>query len=252
MGNMCGCVRGSKEECYVDPTKAPISPAPKELSGRRYFQRRKKRKSADFNATDSLRSHGIESCKTDDLDHATSSSNSLNQVGTLNSEQDEVSRPRQHSISHGVYVGEVPVLRGKTGRRPGTHQISKDKSRPTAEHNLHGVTKSSRSIASKDGLLEKKLLRRQLRRAVSFGAVEHMLQTLRGRGSLTKISVDHQLENMEGFSKIIWDTQVHRKRRRAHTCSGELVSQASLDTVQQDLELGSTKHQEVISASVNI
>lgn len=248
MGNMCGCVRGSKEECYVDPTKAPISPTPKELSGRRYFQRRKKRKSADFNAIDSLRSHGIESCKSDDLDYATYGSNSLNQVGALNSERDEDTRPRQQSISHGVYVGEVPVLRGKTGRRPGPRQINKDRS--TAEHNLHGVTKSSRSIASKDGLLEKKLLRRQLRRAVSFGAVEHMLQTLRGKGSVS--SADHPLENMEGFSKIIWDTQVHRKRRRAHSCSGELVSQASLETVQQDLKLGSSKHQEVISASVNI
>ncbi|XP_056116142.1 dystonin isoform X4 [Rhinichthys klamathensis goyatoka] len=228
MGNMCGCVRDSREECYVDPTKAPISPAPKQLSGRRYFQRRKKRKSADFNATDSLRSHG--SCKTDDLDYATSDGNSLNLVCKLNSEQDEFPRPRQHSISHGVYVGEVPVLRGKTGRKPGTYQINKDKSRRNADHNLHGVNKSSGSITTKDRLVEKKLLRRQFGRAASFGAVEHMLQT-------------HG--NMEGFSKIIWDTQVHRKRRRAHTCSGDSVSQASLDTVQQDLKLGSTKHQEI-------
>ncbi|KTF96957.1 hypothetical protein cypCar_00005780 [Cyprinus carpio] len=167
MGNMCGCVRGSKEECYVDPTKAPISPAPKELRGRRYFQRRKKRKSAEFSTTDSLKSHRVESCRSDDLEDVTSGSNSFSQVGTLNSEQDEIPRPRQPSISHGVYVGEVPVLRGKTGRRPGVHQTDKGKSRPTVEHNLHGVTKSSRSIASNDGLLEKKLLRRQLRRAIS-------------------------------------------------------------------------------------
>jgi len=230
MGNMCGCVRDSKEECYVDPTKAPISASPKQLRGRRYFQRRKKRKSADFNPTDSLRSHG--SCKTDDLDYATS-----DLVGTLNSGQDEFPRPRQHSISQGVYVGEVPVLRGKTGRKLGSYQINKDKSRRNADHTLHGVTKSSGSITAKDRLVDKKLLRRQLGRAASFGAVEHMLQT-------------HG--HMEGFSKMIWDTQVHRKRRRAHTCSGDLVSQASLDTVQQDLKLGSTKHQEVISASVNI
>ncbi len=201
MGNMCGCVRGSKEECYVDPTKAPISPAPKELGGRRYFQRRKKRKSAEFSATDSLRSHGVESCRSDDLEDLTSGSNSLNQVGTLNSEQDETSRPRLPSISHGVYVGEVPVLRGETGRRPGVHQLDKDKIRPTAEHNLHRVTKSSRSIGSKDGLLEKKLLRRQLRRAVSFGAVEHMVQTLRGKSSL-RSSVDHQLETWSGSPKL--------------------------------------------------
>ncbi|XP_016332650.1 dystonin isoform X9 [Sinocyclocheilus anshuiensis] len=122
--------------------------------------------------------------------------------------------------------------------------MDKDKSRPTVEHNLHGVTKSSRSIASKDRLLEKKLLRRQLRRVVSFGAVEHMLQTLRGQSS-SRSSMDHQLENMEGFSKIIWDTQAHRKQRRAHTCSGGLVSQATLDTVQQDLKHASTEHQEI-------
>lgn len=250
MGNMCGCVRGSKEECYVDPTKAPISPAPKELSGRRYFQRRKKRKSAEFSATDSLRSHGAESCRSDDLEDVTSGRTSFSQVGTLNSEQDEIPRPRQPSISHGVYVGEVPVPRGKTGSRPGVHQMDKDKSRTTVEHNIHRVTRSSRSISSKDGLLEKKLLRRQLRRAVSFGAVEHMLQTLRGKNSL-RSSVDHQLENMEGFSKIIWDTQVHRKRRRAHTCL-DLVSQATLDTVQQDLKHPSTEQQEVIAASVNM
>ncbi|XP_016373036.1 dystonin-like [Sinocyclocheilus rhinocerous] len=244
MGNMCGCVRGSKEECYVDPTKAPISPAQKELSGRRYFQRRKKRKSAEFSATDSLRSHGAESCRSDDLEDVTSGRNSLNRVDALNSKQDEVPRPREPSISHGVYVGEVPVPRGKSGKRPGVHQMDKDKSRPTAEHNLRGVTKSSRSIASKDGLFEKKLLRRQLRRAASFGAVEHMLQTLRGKG-FSRSSVDHQLENMEEFSKIIWDTQVHRKRRRAHTCSGGLVSQATLDTVQQDLKHASTEQQEI-------
>ncbi|KAL0177214.1 hypothetical protein M9458_026108, partial [Cirrhinus mrigala] len=221
----------------------PISPAPKELSGRRYFQRRKKRKSTEFSTADSLRSHGAESCRGDDLEDVALGTNSLSQVATLNSEQDEVPRPRHPSISHGVYVGEFPVLRGKTARRPGANQVDRDKSRPTVEHSLRGVTKSSRSIASKDGLLEKKLLRRQLRRVVSFGAVEHMLQTLRGKGS-SRGSVDHQLENIEGFSKIIWDAQVHRKRRRAHTCSGGLVSQATLDTVQQDLKHASTKHQE--------
>uniref|UniRef100_A0A8C1Z4T9 Dystonin n=1 Tax=Cyprinus carpio TaxID=7962 RepID=A0A8C1Z4T9_CYPCA len=85
MGNMCGCVRGSKDEGYVDPTKAPISPAQKELSGRRYFQRSKKRKSAEFNANDSLRSHGAESCRSDDLEDVMPGRSSLDQIGALNS-----------------------------------------------------------------------------------------------------------------------------------------------------------------------
>uniref|UniRef100_A0A8C1IXG1 Dystonin n=1 Tax=Cyprinus carpio TaxID=7962 RepID=A0A8C1IXG1_CYPCA len=80
MGNMCGCVRGSKDEGYVDPTKAPISPAQKELSGRRYFQRSKKRKSAEFNANDSLRSHGAESCRSDDLEDVMSGRSSLDRI----------------------------------------------------------------------------------------------------------------------------------------------------------------------------
>lgn len=45
--NACGCVRTPKEDYYVDPRKAPLSPGEhKEHQGRRYFQR-KKRKS-DF------------------------------------------------------------------------------------------------------------------------------------------------------------------------------------------------------------
>jgi hypothetical protein len=111
-----------------------------------------------------------------------------------------------------VYVGEVPKvpLGKKLALRSGwisAHQTDR-------EEKLHGITKTSRSITPKDGLLEKKLLHRQLRRAVTFGAVEHMLRTLRGGG-------DHNLSvNLEGLPKIIWSTQVHRKRRRRfHSCS---------------------------------
>lgn len=235
MGNTCGCVRGSKEECYVDPAKAPLRPAAKELSGRRYFQKRRKRKS------ESLRSPAIESCKNDDADHVTSSSHSVNQTDDMISKQNEDPRPRQQSISHGVYVGEVPVLRSKTSRSAGA---DREKTRLTVECNLHGVTKSSRSITPKE-LLGKKLVQRQLRREVSFGAVEHMLQTMRRNGSQRS-----NMDNLEGLSKMVWDTQVHRKRRRAHTCSGCLVSQSSLDAVQRDPKHASPKHQEVTAVTV--
>lgn len=198
----------------MDPTKAPLSQAP---SGRRYFQRRRKRKSAtEFNATESPSSPATESY----ADDVTPVSLSVNRM------RDEDPRPRQRSISHGVYVGEVPVLR--TGRSAGAARTAK----LTVERNLHGVTKRSRSITPKE-LLGKRLVQRRLRRAVSFGAVEHMLRTMRRSGS-----------------QMIWDTQAHRKRRRAHTCSGGLVSQSSLDAVQQDPKHASPKHQEVTAATV--
>lgn len=236
MGNVCGCVRGHKEECYVDPTKAPLNPAPKELRGRRYFQRRKKSKSGEFHPCDSVRNWGRESCQSETLSNATDQSHS--EAGTLTSGQADASRPRQGSISHGVYIGKVPVLRISQGA--GVRLL--DKSGLPTEQNLHRVTKNSRNIGSKDGLLEKKLLRRQLRRAVSFGAVEHMLRTMRGDGS-RRNSTDHHLENMKGLSRIICDSQVHRKRRRANTCSEGPISHSSLDAFQE--KWSSPKHHEV-------
>nr|XP_014346487.1 PREDICTED: uncharacterized protein LOC106704297 [Latimeria chalumnae] len=44
MGNVCGCVRGQKEECSIDPAKAPLSHE-KHSRGRKYFQRKKRKKS---------------------------------------------------------------------------------------------------------------------------------------------------------------------------------------------------------------
>uniref|UniRef100_A0A8C2GDH7 Dystonin n=1 Tax=Cyprinus carpio TaxID=7962 RepID=A0A8C2GDH7_CYPCA len=120
MGNMCGCVRGSKEECYVDPTKAPISPAPKELRGRRYFQRRKKRKSAEFSTTDSLKSHRVESCRSDDLEDVTSGSNSFSQVETLAEAVEEGSE----FWSGGTYAPDTErkkLLEEKCGSSVGKH-----------------------------------------------------------------------------------------------------------------------------------
>ncbi|KAM9476468.1 dystonin isoform 4-T4 [Clarias gariepinus] len=192
MGNVCGCVRGHKDECYVDPSKAPLSPTSKELRGRRYFQRRKSRKSLELppDATTKTQSE--------------------------NEKKEKFCDP----TDQGVYVGEVPVII-RTGRRPCTQQSERDGSRVTIEENLHKFSKRSKRIPPKDGLLEKKLLQRQLRRAVSFGAVEHSLRTLQG----------HQWGDIRGLSRILCDIQVHRKR--AYTSSGELVSHKSLDTIQK-------------------
>lgn len=202
MGNVCGCVRGHKDECSVDPSKAPLNPTSKELRGRRYFQRRKSRKSVEFQP----------------------------EVAVSSQNETEKKEKCCDPIDQGVYVGEVPVF--KTGRRPCIRQSERDRSWPAVEENLHKFTKSSKCISPKDGLLEKKLLQRQLRRAASFGAVEHLLRTLRGHGS-RRSSVDHEWKDIRGLSRIICDIQVHRKRRRAFTSSGGSVSQNSLDTIQK-------------------
>ncbi|KAI5108559.1 dystonin [Silurus meridionalis] len=203
MGNVFGCVRGHKDDRYVDPSKAPLSPMPKELRGRRYFQRRKSRKSVEF------------------------------QPGDIVTTQSEPEKNEQvcDPVNHGVYVGEVPVF--IINRRTGIRPPERDRSFPTVEENIHKFTKSSKCIAPNDGILEKKLLQRQLRRAASFGAVEHLLRTLRGHGS-RRSSSDHQWEDVRGLSRIICDTQVRRKRRRTYTSSGGSISHNSLDAFQKN------------------
>ncbi|KAK1905691.1 Dystonin [Dissostichus eleginoides] len=224
MGNICGCVRGPKEECYVDPKKAPLSLESKELKGRRYFQR-KKRKSGDFQAAGSLRSG--EAVATE----ANCSSAESKGVPVENPEESQAGLDkttvlkkhvsRQDSISTGVYVGEVPVLvlRDPSNQtikrlayRPGRFFTDDDRSRFSVEGKLHCIKSTPRGASPKDGLVVKRLLQRQLRRAVSFGAVEHMLTTLRG---------NDRPGSEETFAKIICGSQAHRRRRRrAHTWSG--------------------------------
>lgn len=231
MGNICGCVRSPKEECYVDPKKAPLNPESKELKGRRYFQR-KKRKSEDLKPLGSLRispSVDISSkaiCKSAESQDSPDGNTDAKQAQL--DKHSEAAKPlsRQDSISKGVYVGEVPVLilRDPSDqplgsrlahrlRRSSTDQEDGDRNRSAVERKLHGVVNAgSRGASAKDGLLVKKLLQRQLRRAVSFGAVEHMLRTLRG---------NDRPGSEETFAKIIWGSQAHRRRRRrAYTCSG--------------------------------
>ncbi|XP_035519853.1 dystonin isoform X9 [Morone saxatilis] len=230
MGNICGCVRGPKEECYVDPKKAPLRPESKELKGRRYFQR-KKRKSEGFQPVESLRRPGSEAVNSEAICSGVEpldgphGNPEKSQAETDKSSQVETHLSRQESISKGVYVGEVPVLilRDSCNQivgkrlayrlgRLSTEQTDSERSRSTVEGKLRGINTTSRGASAKEGLLVKKLLQRQLRRAVSFGAVEHMLRTLRG---------NDRPGSEEMFAKIIWGSQAHRRRRRrAYTCSG--------------------------------
>lgn len=216
MGNICGCVRGPKEECYVDPKKAPLSPEAKELKGRRYFQR-KKRKSEELRPFGSLRSPGSEVIPSkaicDPAELQNESEEKLEPNQTVDNEFTQVVKhlSRQGSLCKGVYAGEVPAVFHKdAGTKPlssrpayrweilSTDREHDDYSGTIIERKHHGINTTSRRISSRDSLLVKKLLQRQLRRAVSFGAVEHMLQT-----------------------KIVCDSQAHRMRRqRSYTCSG--------------------------------
>lgn len=226
MGNICGCVRGPKEECYVDPKKAPLTPESKGHKGRRYFQR-KKRKSEDFQPAGSLRNPGSEAIISGAISDSAELQNSKH--GSREEKQELLDKPsevekhlfRQGSISKSVYVGEVPALilrdpcnqtLAKRLGRSSPELTEGDRSRSTVEEKLRCINTTSRGVSAKDGLLVKKLLRRQLRRAVSFGAVEHMLRTVRG---------NDRLGSEETFAKIIWGSQAHRRRRqRAYTCSG--------------------------------
>lgn len=230
MGNICGCVRSPKEECYVDPKKAPLNPESKELKGRRYFQR-KKRKSQDFKPVGSLGGPVSEAitnkviCSGAEPHDGPDGNTKESQAELDEPSQVEKHLSRQESISRGVYVGEVPVLilrdpcNQPLGKRLpyrlgrfSMEQTAGDRSKSSVEGKLRCINTASRGASAKDGLLVKKLLQRQLRRAVSFGAVEHMLWTLRG---------NDRPGSEETFAKIIWGSQAHRRRRRrAYTCSG--------------------------------
>ena len=161
MGNMCGCVRGPKEECYVDPKNAPLTPGSKELrGGRRYFQRRKKCKSGEFQAGDSLKSRGGESAQSETRQDSCVYQAPESHEGAAGSDEMEAPRPKLGSINEGVYVGEVPMnfkSRGGVssacrkrlalvhgGRRlSDTDEGDGDSGSPVAvERNLHGVTRA--------------------------------------------------------------------------------------------------------------
>lgn len=229
MGNIGGCVCGPKEESYVDPKKAPLNLESKEFKGRRYFQR-KKRKSEDLKTFGSLRSPGREVvtnkaiCNISEIQDESGKKSEPDQAEDDKLPQAVKHLSRQGSISNGIYVEEVPVvlrrdaeneLRTNLANRLeslSTDREDDDRSGTTVERKLHGICTTSRRTSSKDSLLVKKLLQCQLRRAVSFGAVEHMLQTLKG---------NNLSGSEETFAKIICGSEAHRRRRRrSFTCSG--------------------------------
>ncbi|XP_078128912.1 dystonin isoform X5 [Sander vitreus] len=113
MGNICGCVRGPKEECYVDPKKAPLSLESKERKGRRYFQR-KKRKSEDFQPAGSLRSPGSEAteaiCSSAEAQDGPDGNAEESQAELDKPSEVETHLSRQDSISTGIYVGEISEI----------------------------------------------------------------------------------------------------------------------------------------------
>lgn len=219
MGNVCGCVRGPREECYVDPKKAPLRPESKAVKGRRYFHSNK-RKSKISGPVDPLNNPGCEAVTSEavgisgepqnDPEWNVEESQAGQEVGTCLS--------RQGSLSRGVCVGEVPLLTLRDSyyqpHKTLTPKTSTDddRGRTTADKNLHEISVTSRVPKAREALLVKKLICRQLSRAVSFGAVEHTLQTLR---------VSDRSRNEEAFAKIICGSQAtRRRRRRASSCSG--------------------------------
>lgn len=228
MGNVCGCVREPKEECYVDPKNAPLNPGSKELRGRQYFQR-KKRKSEDSKPNGPVRSSPGEVlgssavCKSSELQDDPDNSSMQNQAVLNKISQVDNQLTRQGSLSKDVFIGEVtdfkdygdPPLGTRLQCRLGSLSTDLDDDlscRAAVEKKLHGVSTTSRAISAKDGPLLKKLLQRQLRRAVSFGAVEQMLRTLNG---------NEKPGSEEMFAKIICGCQVHRRtRHRTYTFSG--------------------------------
>lgn len=223
MGNVCGCVRDPKDECYLDPTKAPFNPTPKQLRGRRYFQRKKGRKSGEFQTETFKRTeNGYE--KNEEF---------IDSPFQVSQKQDnaESSTARLDSISHGVYVGNILVENKsvKHSERPRTQS--------SIEQNFHRVTKHSECIASKDSLLKKRPI--HLRRSVSFSSVEQMLgKSISNQSFLNQLS-----EETKGLSWLKCDAQVHKKRRRGYTTPCRAVSYDFLNFVQK--ELAYPKHSEV-------
>lgn len=228
MGNNCGYVRGPKEECYVDPKKAPLRPESNELKGRRYFQR-KKRKSGGFQPIESLSNPGSVAvtsepiCSSAEPQNGPDGNTEDSQTGMDNPLEMETNSSRQERLTTGICAGEVPVIilrdscSQPVGKRlayvQGRVSIEDHRSSSATGEKLQGIDITSRVAPVRDGLLVKKRIQRQLRRTVSLGAVDHMLWTLRG---------NNRSGSEQMFAEVIWDSQANRRRRRqrASTCSG--------------------------------
>lgn len=210
MGNVCGCVRFPKEECYVDPKKAPLRPESKELKGHRYFQR-KKRKSDFLQPVEPLNNPGCEAATSETVSISREPQNDPD----WNAEE-ETHLSRQESLSRGFNVGEAPVFIVRASQHQPQQEITpkistdSDSSRSTVDKRLHDINTTSRVAPGREGLLAKELMRHQLSRSASFGVVEHTLHVLR---------FSDRPRNEETSAKIIWGCQANRTRR-ASSCSG--------------------------------
>lgn len=233
MGNVCGCVRGPKEECHVDPEKAPLRPESKELKGRRYFQR-KKRKSDISRPVEPPDSPGCEAVTSEvvgasrEPQHDPGGKVEESKTGMAV----ETHLSSQESLSGCICVGEelVSIFRDSCHQphKKLTSRISSDieRSSSSVDRRLHDIRTASRVAPAREGVLVKRLMVPQLRRAVSFGAAEHTLLTLR---------VSDGSGNEETFAEFMCGSEANgRRRRRASSFSGYIHYPVSANCVSAD------------------
>lgn len=226
MGNVCGCVRGPKEECYVDPKKAPLRPEPKDLKGRRYFQR-KKRKSDISRPVEPPDSPGCEAVTSEVAGVSREPQNDPggNVEESQTGMEGETQLSSKESLSGGICVGEEPVSIFRDSchqpHKKFTSRISSDSERSSSavDRRLHDISPASR-------VLVKRLTVPQLRRAVSFGAAEHTLPTLRVSGGSG---------NDEAFAEFMRGSEANGRRRpRSSSFSGYMHYPVSAKCVSAD------------------
>lgn len=233
MGNVCGCVRGPKEECYVDPKKAPLRPESKELKGRRYFQRKNQRKS-DIRPVEPPDRPGCEAVMSEVVGVSREPQNvpGGNVEESQTGMEGETHLSSKESLSGGICVGEEPVSIFRDSchqpHKKLTPRISSDSewSSSAVDRRLHDISTASRVAPAREGVLVKRLMVPQLRRAVSFGAAERTLPTLR---------VGDASRNEETFAEFMCGSEANGRRgRRASSFSGYIHYPVSAKCVSAD------------------
>ncbi|XP_029690730.1 dystonin isoform X9 [Takifugu rubripes] len=233
MGNVCGCVRGPKEECYVDPKKAPLRPESKELKGRRYFQRKNQRKS-DIRPVEPPDRPGCEAVTSEVVGVSREPHNDPggNVEESQTGMEGETHLSSKESLSGGICVGEEPVSIFRDSchqpHKKLTPRISSDSkwSSSAVDRRLHDISTASRVAPAREGVLVKRLMVPQLRRAVSFGAAERTLPTLR---------VGDASRNEETFAEFMCGSEANGRRgRRASSFSGYIHYPVSAKCVSAD------------------
>ena len=230
--NACGCVRTPKEDYYVDPRKAPLSPSgQKEHQGRRYFQR-KKRKSEVLHPGEEPPAPAVGD-KTDgpELQHAADKrpGEGLLTGGVRTSAKEPVRAELGSAAVRGVRVGE-PHTGSGSGTTEGIASCGGLSSNDRVE--VHGAGSSvdeppggaahlssegggggrGRGGAGKNICLPW----HGLKRAVSLGAVEQtLLGSSRGYGGSDDESWDNfSTERRQSNGRVL------SGRRRASSCCG--------------------------------